>query len=374
MFMHRFFRLAMAFLGLLALQAEGPHVIWEAKQARVLDLVEGKLRERRLGPPWNLELLGLPMLALTPEAPGIPESTLPEPSRMAAVSDIHGNLRGLVRLLQAHRIVDAHLRWTYGTGHLVVVGDVADRGDQVTEAYWLLRSLEAQALPHGGRVHLLLGNHDVMLMRGSHRYLHPRYKALEATFPRNIQGLMAADTELGRWLRSRPVALRLGRTLFVHAGLEPATPTMSLDQLNQAFRAELDAPGKPPLLGARGPVWYRGLLPLKGGPDEATEADVRGLLARFGAEAMVVGHSTLEAAQVFHGGAVFGIDAGLKDGRPGNLWIRERGTVYRGLPDGRREVLWAPSKVPLRPLPSPLSTKESPCPPSTTSDAGSPVC
>jgi len=258
------------------------------------------------------------------------------------VSDIHGNTPGFKALLQAHGVVDARLRWTYGKGHLAVLGDIPDRGFEVTEAFWLVRSLEAQARAAGGQVHYVLGNHDVMVMRGDLRYLHPKYVALKDVLGRDAQGWFGPDTELGRWLRTRPVALRLGTLLLVHGGLHPtlAGDHLEVEALNRAFRASLDAPGKPELLSSDGPVWYRGLIPATDAKrPTATTVEVERILKAAGASVLIVGHTTQPQVTAFHGGKVIAVDAGLLEYLPGNLLLVERGQFFRGLADGRREPL-----------------------------------
>ncbi len=326
---------------------DGPQVLWEGSTARVLRVHGGKLQERRLGKPWRLALEGLPPLSLDPAPLKLPPAVWPEPARITAVSDIHGNLRGFKHLLQAQGVVDAQMRWSYGKGHLVILGDVADRGQQVTEAFWFIRSLEAQASQSGGQVHMLLGNHELLLLRGDHRYLAPKYRSLETLYPRTVSGMAGPDSELGRWLRTRPTALRLGRFLFVHGGISPAlaNPTLDLDALNAEIRTLLDDPGKPSLLGSEGPFWYRGLLPeTESRRPAASTSEVQAVLRSCGAEAVVVGHTTLPQVEGFHGGRVFGIDAGLKDDQPGGVWIWLDGRPWRGLSDGRREPLGFPAQ------------------------------
>ena len=323
--------------------SDGPYVLWEGKKATVLRVREGHLEESRLAPPYRLDLEGLPPLKLssTPLAPV--RATFPLPARIAAVSDIHGNLASLRTLLQAQKILDGSGRWTFGRGHLVVVGDVYDRGPQVTEILWLLRSLEVQALAQGGRVHMVLGNHETMGLRGDVRYLNPKYEALrKGVLPQDFPVLMGPGSDQGRWLRARPVLLRLGDILFVHGGPSPDLLQKGLDlaKVNAQFRLDLEDPGKPYLLGTDGPVWYRGLIP---GADpkrpDATEAEVEAILRACGARSVVVGHTTQERITSFHAGRVIGIDAGLKDGKPGELWIHEGGASWRGLADGTRVPL-----------------------------------
>ena len=61
------------------------------------------------------------------------------------VADTHGEFEILAEMLQKHGVLDETLRWKFGRGHLVVLGDVFDRGPHQTEILWLLYELEAQA-------------------------------------------------------------------------------------------------------------------------------------------------------------------------------------------------------------------------------------
>lgn len=321
---------------------DGPHVLWEGPKAEVLWSREGRLERTPLPAPHRLKLEGLPTLDLAPEAPPAPAAELPLPDRVCALSDLHGNWEGAVALLKAQGVLRPDLRWGFGTGHLVVLGDVLDRGEGMTELLWLLRSLEAQAAKAGGRVHLLLGNHETMVMRGDLRYLNPKYVRAWADLPGGVPALYGPASELGRWLRSRPALLRLGDTLFVHGGISPVLVAQgaTLAALNAAVRDQLNAPGKPPLLGTDGPFWYRGLVP---GADsrrpDATAEDVDRALAAFQVRRIVIGHTTQPRLTRLHDGKVLVVDTGLLEGRPGEVLLLERGKGHRGLADGRREPL-----------------------------------
>jgi len=248
-----------------------------------------------------------------------------------------------VGLLQAHGVIDARHRWTFGNGHLVVLGDVADRGSGVTELYWLIRSLEDQAKRSDGAVHLLLGNHETMLLRGDHRDVNAKYLQAWNAHPGGLKALFGPESELGRWLRSRPGMIRIGPYLFVHGGVSPdfLAERLSLNALNARLRTELDAPERGLLLGRTGPLWYRGLIPGAdpGRTADARTEDVAKALEAYGAKAFVVGHTTLERVTAFHEGRVLGIDAGLKRGGSGEGLYVERGRPFRALPDGRKENL-----------------------------------
>jgi hypothetical protein len=289
-------------------------------------------------------LPGLGSLRLEPGSPAPETASLPLPERIAALSDIHGNFAGMTALLQAHGVIDAKQQWTFGRGHMVVVGDVFDRGGRVTECLWLLRHLGAQALKAGGRVHMLLGNHEIGALRGDERYLHPDYQELhKKLLGRDQKTLYGPTTELGRWLRSRPVLLRLGPFLFVHGGPSPAmmAEEKDLDAFNAAFQKVVDQEGRPRLLGKDSPLWYRGLLPGNGSkrPD-ASGQEVEDMRRHFGVRTLVVGHTTLMGGiTAFHGGRVHGIDADLQTPGHGELWLFRQGACFRGFRDGSAQSL-----------------------------------
>jgi len=94
---------------------------------------------------------------------------------ICVISDIHGNFESYITLLKGASVIDGNLRWKFGKGHLVILGDIFDRGEKVTEILWHVFDLEKQALGAGGRVHLILGNHELMVLSGDLRYIHEKY-------------------------------------------------------------------------------------------------------------------------------------------------------------------------------------------------------
>jgi hypothetical protein len=323
-------------------------VLWDGRTARILEVRnEDQLGERREKAPIKLELPGLAARALTlkggPYADA-PEA-LPDPGRILAVSDIHGRFDSVLALLKAQGVVDGGLRWTFGRGHLVVCGDVFDRGPQVTETLWFLRALEESARKAGGAVHLLLGNHEAMVLGGDLRYLHPKYARTPAGLPA-LPELFGPTSELGRWLRSRSALLKLGPFLFAHGGPGPDLLAQGFDlpRVNRGVRkilgqAARGAEGEAAfLLGGDGPLWYRGLVPGASAKD-ANDAHLAQVLKAFRVKGLVIGHTTVHELTALHGGRVFAIDAGLKEGRPGEAWIWEKGRVWRGTADGKRAPL-----------------------------------
>lgn len=265
--------------------------------------------------------------------------------RIVALSDIHGQYDLMVRLLRAHRVIDDKDDWALGRDHLVITGDVFDRGDKVNEVFWLLFQLQQQAHAAGGAVHFLLGNHETMVLYDDLRYVNPKYVEVARLLGRPYAALYGADSVIGGWLRTRPVMLRLGDTLFLHGGIAPENLDLvaGLDATNTAYRGSLgiakDTVKADPATsrlydGKRSPIWYRGYF-----NGELATPEVQTLVDRLELARIVVGHTTMDEVASFHGGRIIAIDSGIKRGESGQLLFIENGTLSRGLLDGTRTAL-----------------------------------
>jgi hypothetical protein len=322
---------------------DGPYVFHSDAGSHAHWVCDGEVRVHPVDAAGVIEPLcgDVPALWLDQAATTAPDR-LPEPSRWAALSDVHGRASLMLRLLHAQRIIDRDHRWAWGDGVLVVAGDVFDRGPEQLQALWALYRLAMEAAADGGRVELLIGNHEAMVLAGDLRYLHPRYPVIAERLGRPYDGLFAADSELGAWLRRRATVLQLGDSLILHGGLHPGLATASFDpaRLNAAMRARLglskqalqDDPEGAWLFGRDGPLWYRGYFV----PERASLTEIDALLAAAGVARMVVGHTTSDRIRAWYDGRVISVDADMKSGTSGELLIREDGRFWRGMLDGRR--------------------------------------
>jgi hypothetical protein len=308
---------------------DGPHVYWlDARHAIAFYLCRDSVTVLRLEATGDTvafagrcaDSLATYRLPTHTRAPA--RDTWRDVPRFLAVSDVHGEYDAFVAFLTRAGVLDAEGRWTWGDGHLVVVGDVFDRGARVTECLWLLYRLEQEAERAGGRVHLVLGNHEVMAMRDDLRYVHPRYatgivRRARVRYP----DLFGPDTELGRWLRTKPFALKLNDVVLVHGGLPPQLVERGLDlsELNRLGRASLDLSSlavafsdEPAwVLGSGGPLWYRGYVREPEGRSAAADLDT--VLRFYGATAMVVGHTEVGTLRRLHDGRLYAIDVSLQN-------------------------------------------------------------
>jgi len=290
---------------------DGPHVYWKTPTtAIVFYLCDRSLVYQQFEAKDTLRFSGFctdtaQTYVIPVEAPAIEPHLYEKVSKMFAVSDIEGQYDDFVSLLQAAEIIDEKLHWSWGDGHLVLNGDIFDRGDYVTECLWLLYRLEQEARQVGGRVHVMLGNHESMVLRRDIRYVHEKYTGGIVRAARiNYTDLFGPDMELGRWLRTKHTAIRLNDVLFIHGGMPPrlAANGVSLDEINQLARETIDYRSYEIAFDEElrkyygdtdeGPFWYRGYHRSREGLYlQATMAQVDSILETYSSRAIVVGHT-----------------------------------------------------------------------------------
>lgn len=313
--------------------------------------------------------------------------------RVVAVGDVHGALDELTALLTDVGLIDDQLRWSGGRAHLVSLGDLLDRGDQGRQVMDLMMRLQQEAAAAGGAVHVLLGNHEAMNLTGDLRYVSEGDYAQFGSQARGglppgffeRRAALAPDGRYGRWLLGLPAALVVNDTLFVHGGVSTMLDGMSLDEINTAAMrdlrrvaegwhalldagllgdadrfsklrarvAELAESGEDPALQARGREMSAALQGLPFNPDGVlwyrgnsvchayAEGDtLRNVLARVGAQRVVVGHTVTGTRRINSrvDGLVYRIDTGMNHaaygGTPGALIIEdgEPRAKYLGAP------------------------------------------
>jgi hypothetical protein len=200
--------------------------------------------------------------------------------RIVALSDPHGAYDAMVTTLANAGVIDGDRNWAAGATHLVITGDLLDRGADSRPIMDLVMQLEAQAEEAGGQVHLTLGNHEVMNLIGDLRYVAPgEYAAFadeesaeerELWFRRLVASRQAATGQpvdeaalraefdrdrppgfyghrrafsstgqYGRWLLEKPLMVVVNDTAFVHGGMPPLVAELGLDGLNDELGAEV---------------------------------------------------------------------------------------------------------------------------------------
>jgi Calcineurin-like phosphoesterase len=197
------------------------------------------------------------------------------PARIVAVGDIHGDLDAFKGILQRAALLDAEGRWSGGAATLVQVGDMIDRGPKSRGVLDFLMALQKSAPRQGGRVIVLLGNHEAMNIYGDLRFVTPgdyasytdaksedrraaAYRDYAQLYggdpPESKTDWMAAhppgfveqraafgpDGTYGKWLRQLPAVVKVGDSVFLHGGIGSELATWSIDKINQGVSHEID--------------------------------------------------------------------------------------------------------------------------------------
>ena len=204
-------------------------------------------------------------------------------SRLVAIGDIHGAGAQLRAVLQQAGLIDQQAHWNGGRATFVQTGDFTDRGPDVRAVMDILMRLEDEADAAGGRVEVLLGNHETMNLTAEVRdvtpvifasfaderstqrreeayrqysaYVEARMEALGRPLPdyQTQEEWMAAhpigfveymkaigpDGTYGDWLRSRPVAVTVDDTVFLHGGLSLENDATSVAEVVQRATEEI---------------------------------------------------------------------------------------------------------------------------------------
>ncbi len=240
-------------------------------------------------------------------------------NRILIIGDIHGGYDSLVKLLINNNIIDSDLNWKWDNGHLVFLGDIFDRGDKVTETVWLIYKLDHQAVTHGGAVHLLFGNHEILVLLKDQTYITDKYYYLCKKLNLTYGYLFSKKTVLGQWLRSKNAVIKIDDKLFVHAGISPeiVEAGLSINEINEMVRFFINHPErnrkynlytKELLLGENGPFWYRGYVEDNYKYKHISKIDLEKILDYYNVSKIFSGHTNVENISGFMDNKVFILD------------------------------------------------------------------
>lgn len=202
---------------------------------------------------------------------------LPAVDRIIVIGDIHGDWDMMIKSLKTAKLIDNKNNWIGGSTVVVQVGDQVDRcrysgipcnqknATLVDEGNdWRIlqyfTKLHGQAQKAGGAVYSLIGNHELMNVKGDFRYVS--YEGLREfdNYKKPDGSVIKDGEEARRWAFNfgnpiseflactRQMALIIGSNLFVHAGVLPKiAKKYSVKNLNQLMSLylldKLDKPG-----------------------------------------------------------------------------------------------------------------------------------
>lgn len=251
-----------------------------------------------------------------------PNSAYNDNNKILAISDIESNFKTFRNFLINSEVIDENLNWTFGNGHLVLVGDFVDRGFFTTQVLWLIYKLEQEAEKQGGYVHYIIGNHELKTMQGNYSSASPKYYHVASILGKQQFELYNPNSLIGKWLASKNALELINGNLFVHGGIHPdlADSKLSLEELNQIIKDNYYKPFYPKkntgaesnqskdfeqfLISSKtGPCWYRGYF-----KDNLTQEQIDIGLDKFNAKSVVVGHTIQSKVNRRYNGKVIGID------------------------------------------------------------------
>lgn len=212
------------------------------------------------------------------------DSSLKEDPHIVVIGGVQGAANSVAALLEHLELIDGEQHWSGGETMLIQTGDLLDNGENVRATLDLFMRLQREASAAGGRVIVLMGNHEAMNILGELRdvnymayshfadsgsedrqrraweqwlaWRHGRAEALgeqfEATAETESEWFaahplgwaeyvesMSPEGTYGSWLRSLPVAVDIDQVLFVHAGVSPDFEDRNVDSINRRAAEEI---------------------------------------------------------------------------------------------------------------------------------------
>ncbi|KAF7722758.1 hypothetical protein EC973_002712 [Apophysomyces ossiformis] len=217
------------------------------------------------------------------------------------MGDLHGDLENTLTILRFAGLVDGEGHWIGNDTIFVQTGDVLDRGLDTIKLYDLIQRLRDEAEEAGGKVIPLLGNHEIMNLKGDWRYVNSEEVETFGGLQERIKAFRP-DGFIGSYLMPLNMTTKVGRTVFLHGGIHPDFAVHGLDWINDQTHASLpkyiasggqeDPHG---IFGGSGPTWYRGYAL----DDEMTVCPLLDkALALLEADRMVLGHTVQRDGQI----------------------------------------------------------------------------
>jgi len=267
--------------------------------------------------------------------------------KIVAVGDLHGDYDNCVKILKAAGLIDDTLKWIGGDTHLVQTGDIIDRGDHAKEIFDLIMRLEIEAEEAGGKVHMLIGNHEELNITGMalgtpgyvsktqflafipDSFREKKEKEFKKIVEKSLEkgnNSSAAFIDIeewwtnqitrdrtaqheytinfnenyGIWIIEHNAVIRINDVIFVHGGISERFSTWPLEKINETFREELNMyrlaykRGRIPMYKPEivyvhdAPHWFRDLA-LK--DEEYFTAEANKILKNLGVSHMVIAHT-----------------------------------------------------------------------------------
>ncbi|UQA94234.1 metallophosphoesterase [Streptomyces halobius] len=229
-----------------------------------------------------------------------PETDSDAPEGMGplyVVGDVHGYYDELREALAAEGLIDADGNWAAGNTRLWFLGDFTDRGPDGIGVIDLVMQLSAQAAAAGGYCKALMGNHELLLL-GAKRFGDTPVQSGAGTASFQAAWLLngGQKSDMDRledhhlqWMARLDAVMEEDGHLLLHSDT-----TAYLDYGN-SIEAVNDTVHDVLTRSDADEVWdlFRKFTKRFAFRDESGSQAVRGLLAAYGGERIVHGHSPI---------------------------------------------------------------------------------
>ena len=241
-----------------------------------------------------------------------------------SIPDVHGDIVALKKSLRGLGLTDSSDSWIGGDNVAVFLGDYIDRGNANLEVLDYIVKLKAEAEAAGGRIDLILGNHESMMLGAIRDKMHYRKywllpengggKVFEEVRNRyqlksdqevwdKLEELFAPQGKYYELTKSLKLVSQVDDVLYVHGGIDVEWAKIIKDEgvegvnrrWSQAYEdlKKGQGAGFEKVAGEKGPLWIR----YKGGIKNFSAYQVA-VIARClkdrGINAVVLGHDVMD--------------------------------------------------------------------------------
>jgi hypothetical protein len=286
-------------------------------------------------------LIGHGLSQTSVPARGSARGGAPPAGRVVAIGDLHADIGVARRAFRLAGAINEKDEWIGKSLTVVQLGDMIGRSNDDRQVLDFIFDIRRKAEAGGGKVHALIGNHEVMGGRVDNQAVgmnpfpgfvglpglnlnDPRLRILPPNERARGAALMAGGLYAKR-LAEFPAVLRLGGTVFAHGGVVPRWARYGIDKINEEVRQWLmgRTPEPESIQGVDdgdSVVWTR---QFSSNVDDRDCAELEESLRLLGARRMIVAHTVHPEITPRCDNKVWAIDVGMSRYYGGNIQVLE---------------------------------------------------
>jgi hypothetical protein len=247
---------------------------------------------------------------------------LEEKGRIIAIGDLHADFPTTKKIFIKLNLINNKEEWIGGDTYVVQLGDQLDgkRGYNIeasgeVELLDFLERINTKAKKHGGAIHSLIGNHELMNLAGDFSYAS-KQDILDQTKYVNRRELFKPGGRIfGNFAGERHAILKIGNIVFSHAGIHDDIIDNDnfIERINilteKILNGELDVYDSlviKYLMGSKGILMNR-MLSMKTIP----EKNFKDSMEKIQASHQVIGHTVQDEINSIYEDKLWLIDVGI---------------------------------------------------------------